>query len=441
MSETSSSRTEAPERGGAAPDRADRSRTLDAAVDLGFAVLLLVCGVRYFNYHELGGVGAVVLGLAIGAGLAYAWAVASRHSSPRSTAAFAAARTGHAVGVLAATGFWLPLVVLAPSFGWCAFALFFAVHRVLSGWAALLLSGMIVLAVSVGLFLMSSGQDLGLVLGPFFGGLVLAYAYWALDRALVRQRRLITELVETREQLARSEREAGALTERERVASELHDTVVQRTASALLMLESDGLSEGSTAGTEQARGALREALVETRQLMQGLSIPRDDEVSFSETLRAQALDGGASFVVSGTERPLPDSLAHALQRVVREALINVGKHAEAETVRVTLSYFDDAVGVDIADDGVGFEGAGAGAGDDAGDAEDAAPASDPRSNDDAGSDRRTAEHSGFGIRAMTWRMHNLGGSLTIESQPGRGTVVAAVAPYPKTLWTTDEEQP
>lgn len=100
------------------------------------------------------------------------------------------------------------------------------------------------MAVSVGLFLMSRGDDLGLVLGPFFGGLVLTYAYTALDRALDARRTLIAELVDTREQLARSERDAGALAERERVAGELHDTVVQRTATALLMLESDDLHGG-----------------------------------------------------------------------------------------------------------------------------------------------------------------------------------------------------
>ena len=400
-------------------DRDGRSRALDIAVDLGFAALLLICGVRYFNYHELAGEGVVVLWLAVGTGLAYAWAVLSRGGSAHAGGPSGMMRSRQGIGVLIATGIWLPLVVLAPSFGWCAFALFFAVHRVLSGWAALLLSGVIVLAVSVGLFLMSSGQDLGLVLGPFFGGLVLAYAYWALDRALSRQRRLITELVETREQLARSEREAGALSERERVASELHDTVVQRTASALLMLESDGLSGGSAAGTEQARGALREALVETRQLMHGLSIPREAEISFAETLRTQSLESGASFVASGRERPLPDALEHALQRVVREALINVGKHAQAGTVRVTLNYFADAVGVDIADDGVGFV------------VDTSTEVADPGAGDDgAGSGRHGAEHGGFGIRAMTWRMRNLGGSLTIESQPGHGTVVAAVVPYP-----------
>ncbi len=362
---------------------------VDRAVDVGFALLLLVCGLRYFSRHELAGEGTFVLLLAIGTGVSYAAAVLGRGG--------AGAR--QSAGLLLATGFWLPLTIVAPSFGWCAFALFVAVHRVLRGRAALWLSAVIVIAVSLGLLIMSNGQDPGLVLGPFFGGLVLASAYAALDRALSEQRRLNHELVEARERLARSEREAGALAERGRVASELHDTVVQRTASALLLLETDGLRpEGSSSSVEEARETLREALVETRQLLHGLADPRETAASLTAALSAQATASGAGFEVVGDERAVPEAVAHALQRIVQEALINARKHASARTVRVTLTYFAGEVGVDVSDDGEGFDAGGGG--------------------------------DGFGLRAMTWRAESLGGTLTIESGPGRGTVVAAILPTP-----------
>ncbi|QIK63672.1 hypothetical protein G7068_11060 [Leucobacter viscericola] len=152
------------------PRRRDLLRAMDLAVDIGFGVLLLVCGVRYFAYHPFSGNGPLILALAICAGLSYAVGVIGRRR--RVTAAnrhLSAVRSRQGIGLLLATAFWLPLTILAPSFAWCAFALFFAVHRVLSGRVAIILSGAIVVAVSLGLLIMSQGQDLGLVLGPFFG--------------------------------------------------------------------------------------------------------------------------------------------------------------------------------------------------------------------------------------------------------------------------------
>jgi len=394
---------------------------MDLAVDLGFAVLLLVCGARYFSRHALVGEGVLVLVLAIGAGASYAVAVIGRRGGPGDPGAGSAVgirplRTRQAIGLLAATGFWLPLTLLAPSFGWCAFALFFAVHRVLRGTVAFVFSGAIVVAVSIGLLIMSKGEDLGLVLGPFFGGLVLTYAYAALGRAMSEQERLIAELIDTREQLARSEREAGASSERGRVASELHDTVVQRTASALLMLETDELRPGGSSPTvSEARETLREALVETRQLLHGLADPRTTAASLTAALRAQAEAAGAAFSVAGPERRVPEAVAHALQRIVQESLLNARKHAGACETRVALSYSADSVGVEVSDDGVGLP------------AGTAADTASPGGDGTGGAG--TAEHgTGFGIRAMTWRAQSLGGTLAVDSAPGRGTVVAAVLP-------------
>ncbi|MDL9977921.1 sensor histidine kinase [Microbacterium sp. ASV49] len=376
---------------------------MDLAVDIGFFVLLIVSGARYFSHHPLRGDAAsiTVLVLAIGAGVSYAVAVIGPHRAPTSrSTALREFATRQGIGLLAATAFWIPLTILAPSFGWCAFALFFAVHRVLRGPIAYVVSSLVVIAVSIGLFIMSEGEDLGLVLGPFFGGLVLTYAYAALDRAISSQRALIAELLDTREQLARSERDAGALAERNRVASELHDTVVQRTASALLLLEADDQRPGgSSAVVVQAREGLREALVETRQLLHGLADAGPATESLPALLASQAAAAGAGFAIVGEERAVPGTVTQALQRVVQESLINIAKHADAETVRVTLTYFPDAVGIDVSDDGVGFAAA-----DKADDAD------------------------GFGIRAMTWRIQNLGGELTIESRTGGGTVVAASVP-------------
>lgn len=377
-----------------------RLPVMDRAVDVGFGILLLVSAARYFTRHPLAGEGVAVLALAIGAGASYGIAVLGRQPDLARTSRVA---TRQGIGVLAATAFWIPLTILAPSFAWCAFALFFAVHRVLRGAIAYVVSSIVVVAVSVGLLLMSSGNDLGLVLGPFFGGLVLSAAYAALDRAISAQQALIGELLATRAQLAQSERDAGALAERSRVAGELHDTVVQQTASALLLLEADDQRPGGSSATVvEAREGLRDALVETRRLLHGLADACAVSASPAAGLAAQATAAGAGFAVRGPERPVPPAIAQALQRVTQEALINARKHADAETVRVTLTFLPDAVVVETADDGVGI----------------AAP-------NDATPD---AGRGGFGIRAMTWRMRSLGGELTIGPRPGGGTVVAARVP-------------
>lgn len=393
----------------AGPDRP--LRVMNTAVDLGFGILMVVSVVRYFSNHPFAGIGVWALVLGIGSTIAYAIAVLGPKNQTRET-----------LGILVATLLWLPLVVMAPSFSWCAFALIIAVHRVLPrGWATAV-SAVLVVAVSTGLFLMSQGQDLGLVLGPFFGGIVISTVYAALDRALENRRVLTDELIATRKQLALSERAAGALAERGRVASELHDTVVQRTASALLLLESgeaNGRRDKHATERErdegdadprlgrddsviaEAREVLREALVETRQLLHGLQEPVHRQ-PLGEALARLAADHGAEYSVVGVQRDIDDDMAHALLRVAQEALVNTEKHANATTVRVTLTYFADSIGLDIADDGVGFEST--------------RPSSDG------------PDQPGYGLRAMAWRIENLGGSFSLETSPGNGTVVAGIVP-------------
>lgn len=368
------------------PDRP--LRVMQFAVNLGFGVLLALSAYRYFTNHTLEGKGLWVATLAAGTALAYAFAVIGPVSPTRRT-----------IGILSATALWLPLTIVAPSFSWCAFALIFAVHQVLPRVPALVLSTVVIAAVSLGLFWMSGASDPVLVLGPIAGGIVILTTFAALNQALNNTRRLTEELRATSAQLAKAEREAGVLAERNRFASELHDTVVQRTASALLLLESSAESSAAP-NAEAARDVLRESLVETRQLLHGMR--QQPHLSLATALHEAAQQHGADFTVHGDQRDLSDEVSHALTRVTSEALINAAKHAGTAQKHVTLTYFPGAtgeVGVDIADDGAGF---------------------------DAVTASATAE--GFGLRAMQWRVESLGGSFSIETAPGQGTVIAAIVP-------------
>ena len=102
-----------------------------------------------------------------------------------------------------------------------------------------------------------------------------------------------------------------------------------------------------------------------------------------------------SFESDPDERPVGAPAEAALFRGGQSALANVSEHAGATRVRVTLSYLDDEVVLDIRDDGVGFE--------------------------------FPAPH-GFGFAAMRQRLDELDGSLEVETGPGAGTTVRAAVP-------------
>jgi signal transduction histidine kinase len=109
----------------------------------------------------------------------------------------------------------------------------------------------------------------------------------------------------------------------------------------------------------------------------------------------------AQSAVTGEEDELLPDAQEALLRVAQEALANVRKHARAQHVRLTLSYLDQAILLDVRDDGTGFDPAG--------------PA-------------RAGSKGGFGLAGMRERVAALGATLTIESAPGQGTTVAAAVP-------------
>lgn len=120
----------------------------------------------------------------------------------------------------------------------------------------------------------------------------------------------------------------------------------------------------------------------------------------AEIARFEQWNGAAvEFRLEGDVEPATDSQRIALQRVLREALTNVARHADATNVRVELFEEDDAVCLRVADDGRGFE-----------------PSEVARQD----GDRR------LGISGMRERLRLLDGSLSFVSAPGGPTVLTAV---------------
>jgi signal transduction histidine kinase len=267
----------------------------------------------------------------------------------------------------------------------------------------------------------------------FYGAVTLALGLFiAFTQAIHEQseerRRLISELEATRGELAESERRAGALAERERLAREIHDTLAQGFASIVTLYEAARAElasrpEVALGRLEEIGRTARSSLSEARRVVWALRPEALEEGTLREALERLARDFGsesgldATSRVSGESRTVKAESEATLLRVAQEALTNVRKHARASRVALTLSYLDETLRLDVRDDGVGFE---------------------PELADRA---RDGWQAGGFGLTSMRERLEQLGGSLTIESEPGAGTTVAAAVPDVPTGPANDEPHP
>ncbi len=367
---------------------------IDVVVHLGFAVLVVASGVRYVMRHSpADNLGVLVLAAAV-CSLYALIAVLSQRRRP------------WAVWMFVLVAFWALLVIVAPSFAWCSFAVFFLCRTAFTGWVAYLTGGATAVATAVGLFRFSGGSDVAMLLGPLAVGVMLTLIYDRIEDDAAEQRRLHAAVSLAQEHLAATERKAGSIQERERVSREIHDTVTQGLASSILLLEAANRSWPSPAAREDVRSStdmLRQNLADTRSLVHELASPGLETAPLPDALLKAASQylPGVRLLVTGEPRPVPAQTRHALMRVVQSAAANVALHASAANATVTLGFLPGAVTLDVYDDGEGF------------DPSALAPPSDA---------------GGYGLRAMRQRVEQLGGVFSVESSPGEGTVVAAELP-------------
>jgi signal transduction histidine kinase len=313
-----------------------------------------------------------------------------------------------AAGVLLTS--WGVLVTIAPSFAWSAFPLFFVCRTTFRGRVAHVLVGGVAVLTAAGLFSLSGGTDWAAILGPPCVAYLLTLVYDGIERDAATRVALQEEVSEAHARLATSQREAGVLAERQRLAREIHDTVTQSLTSSLLLLEAadqtwDRPGGGARRDVRIATGSVRANLAETRNLVHDLTAPRLDPLGFHDSLvsAARGQVPGATLRVEGEARALPADVAHALLRITQSAAANVRRHAGAAVLGLTLTYLPETVALDVVDDGAGFL------------------------VDALGEPSRSG---GYGLRAMRQRVDQLGGDLSIESAPGDGTAVAVLLPTP-----------
>jgi signal transduction histidine kinase len=218
---------------------------------------------------------------------------------------------------------------------------------------------------------------------------------------------LISELGQTRAELAQANRRAGVLAERQRLSGEIHDTVAQGFTSIIMLLQAADADMGREPAAAREHLALalqtaRENLAEARALVAALAPAGLEPGALDGALRrlTEAMPGHlgppASFEVTGLAVPLPRAAEVMLLRVGQEALANVRQHAQARQAQVRLQYGAGQVSLEITDDGVGF---------------------DPG-----------APGGGYGLPGMRARAEEAGGRLEMRSAPGGGTTVRVVVP-------------
>ncbi|MEU0480254.1 sensor histidine kinase [Streptosporangium sp. NPDC006013] len=221
---------------------------------------------------------------------------------------------------------------------------------------------------------------------------------------------LAEENADLQAQLLTRAREAGVLAERQRMAREIHDTIAQGLTAILTQLEAaDRVIDDMPAvrsPLNTVRTLARESLNEARRSVQALRPAPLDEAQLATALHDTAMKWSqttgvlASVSVTGDPQPLHLEVEVTLLRVAQEALANVGKHASATRVALTLSYMEDVVALDVRDDGAGFTLEAAG----------------------------SSNAGGFGLIAMRQRVTRLAGNFEIETAPGQGTGISATIP-------------
>ncbi len=206
----------------------------------------------------------------------------------------------------------------------------------------------------------------------------------------------------------------AAAAERVKIAQELHDGIAQELTGVVLTLEAcqralDRDPAALSAGLAKAAREARATLAEIRQYMSALRAKEGGEINLPATV-ARLVDDvrrqtGLRVEVEelGTERELEPPLERAVMRIVGESLRNVAQHAHANAAKLRLSYGAKDITVIIEDDGAGFE------------------VTPTMAN--------AAETGHFGLAGMRERAESIGGTLTVLSQPGRGSVVTATLPY------------
>jgi two-component system sensor histidine kinase DesK len=204
-------------------------------------------------------------------------------------------------------------------------------------------------------------------------------------------------------------RRLAATAERERIGRDLHDLLGHTLPLITLKLElSRKLFERDPAGSrrelEEAERVARHALAEVRSAVTG--IRSTDLAAELASARLMLESSQVHFEYDGPPEALPPEIERGLALLLREAVTNIARHAQASRVKVEFVREPRVVQVCVADDG-----------------------------------RGGIDGDGNGLAGMRDRVRALGGTLSIESPRGKGTRLLVRVPLPAAGMFTPETAP
>ncbi len=198
--------------------------------------------------------------------------------------------------------------------------------------------------------------------------------------------------------------ELTLLTERQRIARELHDTLAQGVAGLIMQLEAANTQLNRQQFTlasnivemtmTNARATLSDARRAINDIRTISSHTELSEMVQQEIQRFYTTTGIVCHTELTALSSVPAPLSESVFRILREGLTNISKHAQASLVWIRLLYQTTKLTIEIRDNGIGFD-----------------------------MSRLSKQHGHYGLTGLQERACLAGGTLLIESTPGHGTVI------------------
>lgn len=222
--------------------------------------------------------------------------------------------------------------------------------------------------------------------------------------ATVATVRDVTERLETAAQLVEAKTRLEILDDRDRIARELHDSVIQRLFAAGLHLQASTNRPDIRERVSSIVDEIDEAIREIRGVIFTLHRPAQLDSGLEAALRAsineaaRLLGHRPTLRLGGILGNLSPELGSQLLAVLREALMNVAKHAEATKTEVSLDVAADSVTLVVLDDGIGM------------------------------AQTSSLDSGGLGVRNIRERASRMGGEAEFSEVEPKGTQVRWVVP-------------
>ena len=234
----------------------------------------------------------------------------------------------------------------------------------------------------------------------------------------------ITELKEAEKKLLEYQQQLQSMasklslteeSERRRIATELHDRIIQSLVFTKMKLDktkSKILSGESEKALEVISNMLNEVIEQTQTITYDLGSPTLYELGLEAAIEEwlneeieQKHKTSTTFKVSGDSSSISEDISGFLFRSVRELLVNSIKHGKAKQIDVSLHKGENKIKLCVEDDGVGFE----------------------LSKEGAPNDKK----GGYGLFSIKEHLSHFGGTINIKSTKHQGTSIILEAPTTK----------